>query len=1251
MKRDYWILGMLAVFLVSPLWAGGQKELPPTIPATHSSPTFLAPANPEVTQRYLELEFAPEVATGQVLKAWSFTVYDSEGKEVWSRSDVQTKDRGFLGELLNLGPRLAVTVPHPLIWEGTYLRSGSEEPGAPVPDGTYTYILTATDTAGLVARTPPLTVTIGNAPVAIDRLQADNTIFSPLGKRSTVAIQQSGSREALWVGTFTDGQGHPVRTLRWSNEGGPVALDLSPPTFSWDGKDDSGVVLPEGEYFYTLKGTNRAGASQVRALADSLVIREGQAALRLTSVQTVFSPRAASSWPNFMTFRSDSGSPDGLIDWVVAVSAPGRPKDTLWSKGGKAPLPGQFVFDGLDSLGRQLPDGHYQAVLSANFVNGNTGVTSPVPFSLVTRAPQGQLKANAGVFGGSGRPNVKVDFVGDPGIPWSLDVVSPAAKVLKSYPLGTTGTFSLELPSSELWARFPDGRYLLSAKAYDPAGNGGTAEVTVVKDTRTRQASVDLSRPVLVPGKGTDGRIRITPVINLVDSVVSGSLEILSESGAVVARRPFEGPPSFWDWSGTALIGTTVPDGTYTVRLTTLFSNGETDNASMPLKVDSLYLTAPQGTLAVSSPLFGGGSRPGVEATFRGDPGFQWTLDVLNAKNKTLRQYDLGTTGVAKVDIGTDAGGKPLPDGPLTLRASARNSAGLTGEATVEVTKDSRAMRVSLDLTPAILVPGNALNGTLKVTPVLEVLDSIVSTSLSVNQAGKKIVEKTWNGLVPFWTWDGTDALGKTLPNGSYQIAVTVLYANGTQSQGQKDFRLDSGFLKEPQGILTSTDLVFGGTGRDGVTITFQGDEGIPWNLEILDRDGKAIQTQSLGISGQAKWDFHGNSADGKALPDGPYTVRATATSPAGITGTALLQLLKDSRQGQASLDLSRTVLVPGRGSNGVVRITPLLNVVDSVYKTVLSILGPNGKTVNEKAADGVISFWDWDGSDASQKALANGEYQVALTVAYANGSVSRSSAAVKIDSTYLNDQGPLVEMSFSSRAFAPNNVDGPSDLSIFIKTTEGVVPVSSWQLTVLDPRGKEFRHWAGAGIPPNSVLWDGKADSGDLVESGEDYQMLLKVSDTQGHVTRNQGAVTIDISVIKVGDGRYKIVISSIHFAGYSADIFQVTDDLLEKNLFVLRRLADALGKFPGYKIQLGGYAVSEYWNDPKTAEWEQKTQLLSLSLHRAQAVRNGLVLLGISGDRFEVQGYGALNPIVPNSDLENRWKNRRVEFYLEKS
>jgi outer membrane protein OmpA-like peptidoglycan-associated protein len=40
----------------------------------------------------------------------------------------------------------------------------------------------------------------------------------------------------------------------------------------------------------------------------------------------------------------------------------------------------------------------------------------------------------------------------------------------------------------------------------------------------------------------------------------------------------------------------------------------------------------------------------------------------------------------------------------------------------------------------------------------------------------------------------------------------------------------------------------------------------------------------------------------------------------------------------------------------------------------------------------------------------------------------------------------------------------------------------------------------------------------------------------------------------------------------------------------------------------------------------------------------------LGIAESRITTEGMGASRPIVPFSDLVNRWKDRRVEFILIK-
>jgi outer membrane protein OmpA-like peptidoglycan-associated protein len=46
---------------------------------------------------------------------------------------------------------------------------------------------------------------------------------------------------------------------------------------------------------------------------------------------------------------------------------------------------------------------------------------------------------------------------------------------------------------------------------------------------------------------------------------------------------------------------------------------------------------------------------------------------------------------------------------------------------------------------------------------------------------------------------------------------------------------------------------------------------------------------------------------------------------------------------------------------------------------------------------------------------------------------------------------------------------------------------------------------------------------------------------------------------------------------------------------------------------------------------------------------VRQALVERNIPADRMTSVGAGSTQPVVPHSDLKNRWKNRRIELILE--
>jgi len=104
-----------------------------------------------------------------------------------------------------------------------------------------------------------------------------------------------------------------------------------------------------------------------------------------------------------------------------------------------------------------------------------------------------------------------------------------------------------------------------------------------------------------------------------------------------------------------------------------------------------------------------------------------------------------------------------------------------------------------------------------------------------------------------------------------------------------------------------------------------------------------------------------------------------------------------------------------------------------------------------------------------------------------------------------------------------------------------------------------------------------------------------------------------------------------------------------------------DILFDINSSKIQPNSFAylnnLSEYFNADTTIKIEisghtdntgNDTINNSLSLERAQSVKNYLISKGILPERIKTFGYGSTRPIVSNATSVGKAKNRRIEFKL---
>ncbi|MDR3020138.1 MAG: OmpA family protein [Treponema sp.] len=203
--------------------------------------------------------------------------------------------------------------------------------------------------------------------------------------------------------------------------------------------------------------------------------------------------------------------------------------------------------------------------------------------------------------------------------------------------------------------------------------------------------------------------------------------------------------------------------------------------------------------------------------------------------------------------------------------------------------------------------------------------------------------------------------------------------------------------------------------------------------------------------------------------------------------------------------------------------------------------------------------------------------------------------------------------------------------------------------------RRAAFYELSGTGNPPASWEWNGRGTSGEMVQSATDYQFRLAVKDVYDNNNVFEGLINIDVLVVRDGD-ILRIVVPSIVFPPNSADFSLLSEEDRRSNSRILRLIANALNRFADYRITVEGHANPT--TPPGTAQRNTEETgaagvigLRPLSESRARAVVDSLVTTnGITRARLTAVGMGGTRTVADYDDEDDSWKNRRVEFILQK-
>jgi outer membrane protein OmpA-like peptidoglycan-associated protein len=487
-------------------------------------------------------------------------------------------------------------------------------------------------------------------------------------------------------------------------------------------------------------------------------------------------------------------------------------------------------------------------------------------------------------------------------------------------------------------------------------------------------------------------------------------------------------------------------------------------------------------------------------------------------------------------------------------------------------------------------------------------------------------------GIPRKYTWDGSTAHNGIVADGTYSVYFRLEDKAGRV--GFSETNIVHVSASSPTASFELYQQFFSPDG-DGVLDDFPISQHLSsnadWRAEIRDISGKLVRSWDWGRHPPdiVRWD--GRDAQGKVCPDGSYDYIALGTDDAGNSTIAPVNGIHlSTKKHSAFLETDRRRFSPnGDGFHDTVTARPVVPDTNDLDGWILSVSDRNGSVLQTWSGKNMPVPVTWGGLTKRGDPWPDGSYAFTLTLRYLNGDNAVSEPlSVSLDTT-----PPTVKWEATPLPFSPDG-DGVNDTLYMRLDLADRSGIERWKLTVLDPDGKPFKIWRGQGNPLGLITWDGRGDSGELVESARDYRVKLEAVDQEGNGTGDLdvGAIPVDVLVERTELGM-RIRINAIGFDFGKAE-------LLHSDFPILDRTVQILARYPGYRVEIQGH----------TDNIDSEDRNMELSLARARAVADYLARKGIDPSRLSEKGFAFRYPVADNSTEEGRRKNRRVEFILRK-
>lgn len=805
----------------------------------------------------------------------------------------------------------------------------------------------------------------------------------------------------------------------------------------------------------------------------------------------------------------------------------------------------------------------------------------------------------------------------------------------------------------------PEGEYEYILTVVDNREDTATSEPrTVVVDNTPPSATAVVDHTVFEPG-GRRGTITLTQETSVEDEWIGR----ISRDGDVIYEVSWAGQAvETFTWNGRNLAGVEVEDGEYVYTLTATDRAGNTGSID-PITV--IVDTEPRPLdIVASTPAFSpndSGVKDTVTLTF-GRP------SLLRLESAVVEVTDEDGRPVGSVEVGRriaesvvltgyldQARTERAPEGTYLVSVTATYGNGAISEAgPIPITLDVTPPEGSISVSDTIFSPdGSGLKDTVRI--VHEVDDDAYWTG-QISRPGEDVIQTIRFGRdVPrVVIWDGTDLDANPVPDGTYAYSLYGEDEAGNRTR-TNEIRVIVDRRPTDVDLRVSREYFAPGSGERGdsvvVTPVLSVPDGIAeYSFRVMDGSGNEVFSGrgDGALPRQIVWD--GRDPAGEILPEGEYVGVLDLVYHKGNRPRALTPVVTiDQTIPQVSLRASASRITPRLdGEHQTVSFIPFVHPADEIVRFTGQIQSLDGRVVRELTGTRPVGTAYWDGTTRTGQVAQDGSYVGVLEVEHRNGIVRRAQSGAIALSTVDYVGPPPVALRLSPQTFAPDG-DGVRDTVMVTLAIGDGRPIAEWTLTVRAPDGSVFFQYTGEGDPVRSFEWDGLNDAGDRVRMATDYDVEYEVIDAQGNVARGSEVLTVDILTVE-RYGMRKIDLPDIIFEGFTTRYLNWNKELSEQNVVVLNQIADALQKFPDYRIELHGHAVSVLYYDERLSDLEHEQTLLPLSEGRARTIREAMANRGVDAGRFSLEWWGKLRPLVPFSDLDERFINRRVEFYLDR-